>query len=64
MFGGMTSLTGGGGLSSSSSSSAGGGDNTFANGFDYKNGADNSSTNMLLIGGLVLVALFALKAGK
>jgi len=63
-MGAMTSLTGGGGMDMSSSSSAESGDNTFSNGFDYKTGGGNSNTQMLMIGGLVLVALFALKGMK
>jgi len=57
MFGQMTSLTGGGGLSSSSTASADG-DNAFSNAFNYKNGAQASNNNMLIIAAITIAALY------
>jgi hypothetical protein len=58
-FGSLTSFTGGGGLDTSSSAD---GDNYFNNGdFNYRTGVNSSgadNSNVLLMGGLVLVALY------
>jgi len=64
MFGAMTSLTGGGGLSSSSSSEAGGDDSLGNGSFGYKSNNGDSNQSTLLIGAVVLIAVFALKKGK